>query len=60
MVSLNAILAILQQSKVDLNTDLSKQIILKVNILGTYFNSIQTTSITINKSQRLIDVRIIK
>lgn len=40
MASLNAIQSLLQHNHVDIKSDLSKQLILKVNILGTYLNSL--------------------
>jgi hypothetical protein len=48
--------AILQQNKTNLKTDLSKQLIQKVNILGSYINSLQNSVSVITKSQRLIDI----
>jgi tetratricopeptide (TPR) repeat protein len=56
MASLNAIQTILQQQHIDIKSDLSKQLIQKVNILGSYLNSLQNAVSTIKKSQRLIDI----
>jgi preprotein translocase subunit SecA len=59
MASLNAIQAILAQNN-SFNSDLSRQLIQKTNILGSYLNSIQNSISVIKKSQRLIDIRGIK
>jgi hypothetical protein len=56
MASLNAIQALLQQNNIDITSDLSKQLIQKVNILGSYSNSLQSALFRIKKSQRLIDI----
>jgi len=40
MASLSAIQSLLQQNRVDIRSDLFKQLIQKVNILGTYSNSL--------------------
>ena len=56
MASLNAMQSILQQNHTDIKSDLSKQLIQKVNILGSYSSSLQNAVSTIKKSQRLIDI----
>ncbi len=56
MASLSAIQTILLHQKTTINSDLSRQLIQKLNILGTYLNSIQNAKTTIEKSQRLIDI----
>ncbi|EAS05901.2 helicase carboxy-terminal domain protein (macronuclear) [Tetrahymena thermophila SB210] len=56
MASLNAIQCILQQNNTDIKSDLSKQLIQKANILGTYSSSLQNAVSTIKKSQRLINI----
>ena len=61
MASLNAVQVILQQQPhADINSDLSKQLVQKINILGSYVNNIQNIIYVIKKSQRLIDVVAIK
>lgn len=60
MASLNAVQALLQQCNKDIKSDLSKQLNQKVNILGSYLNSLQTAVSTITKSQRLINITEIK
>jgi hypothetical protein len=47
---------ILQYQNADIKSDLSKQLIQKVNILGSYANSLQNAKSIIRKSQRLIDI----
>jgi hypothetical protein len=40
MASLNAMQSILQQNHPDIKSDLSKQLIQKINILGSYSNNL--------------------
>lgn len=40
MASLNALQLVLQQLHIDIKSDLSKQLIQKINILGSYSNSV--------------------
>jgi len=54
--ALQAMLGLLQQQNVDMDSDLCKQIIEKMSILGQYANSVDQAIGIIHKSQRLIDV----
>jgi hypothetical protein len=56
MASLYAIQALLQHNNIDFKSDLSQQLVKKVNILGSYSNSLQSAVYTIKKSLRLIDI----
>jgi hypothetical protein len=56
MASLNAIQALLQHNNIDIKSDLYQQLVKKVNILGSYSNSLQSSVYTIKKSLRLIDI----
>jgi hypothetical protein len=47
---------VLQRNNIDIKSDLSKQLIQKINILGSYLNSLQNMISVIKKSQRLIDI----
>ena len=53
---LNASCGILQQQQINMESDLSKQLIQKINILGSYANSLKSAISAIKKSQRLLDV----
>ena len=57
MASLNAVLVLSQKDNTNLKTDLSKQLIQKLNILGSYANGLQNVVTIIKKSQRLIDIK---
>ncbi|CAF4179071.1 unnamed protein product, partial [Rotaria magnacalcarata] len=54
MAVLTSIQTLLQQRCSNINTALSKQLIQKVNILGTYCNSLENVVTVVRKSQRLI------
>ncbi|CAF4022221.1 unnamed protein product, partial [Rotaria sordida] len=54
MAVLTSIQTLLQQRCPNINTALSKQLIQKINILGTYCNSLENVVTVVRKSQRLI------
>ncbi|CAF3841999.1 unnamed protein product [Rotaria sordida] len=56
MSALTVIQSFLQHRCQNMNTDLSKQLIQKYNILGSYCNSLENTVKIIKKSQRLIQI----
>ncbi|CAF1334065.1 unnamed protein product [Rotaria sordida] len=56
MSALTVIQSFLQHRCQNTNTDLSKQLIQKYNILGSYCNSLENTVKIIKKSQRLIQI----
>lgn len=60
MAAINSMLFIHQQNHFDFKSDLSKQLIQKTNILGSYSNSLESAISTIKKSQRLIDITGVK
>ncbi|CAF4381932.1 unnamed protein product, partial [Rotaria magnacalcarata] len=59
MAVLTSIQTLLQQRCPNINTALSKQLIQKVNILGTYCNSLENIVTVVRKSQRLIQIKAI-
>ncbi|CAF3327679.1 unnamed protein product, partial [Rotaria socialis] len=57
MAVLTSIQTLLQHRCPNMNTALSKQLIQKINILGTYCNSLENVVAVVRKSQRLIQIK---